>query len=285
MGSLSRVAAAAMAASGAEFGMRNRIINGAMSVWQRGTSFSVSTTTVTYGADRWGIYQPSGTGVITQDTDAPAGFKYSLKAVGAGTDILQRIESVNVTDLSGSTVTVSFWIKQTVGAGAGSISAQLQYAGSADNWSAPTVISTQTITPTAAWAQYSLTFVGLPSNVTNGLALNIFPTSGGSSSTFFVTGIQLEKGPVATPFEFRPYGTELALCQRYYQTDNAENTYLVALGYYTPYFFKVSMRAAPTVVITATSGTGSTVNIGKNGFFAIGSGAAASASVTASAEL
>jgi hypothetical protein len=246
------------------FGFKNRIINGAMNVWQRGTSFSISTTTVTYTADRWGIYQPSGTGTITQDTDVPTGFKYSLKAVGAGTDVIQRIESANVSDLSGATVTVSFWLKQTVGAGSGSMSVNLQYANVADNFSAPVSISTSTITATSSWAQYSVTFASLPSGSTNGLAINIYPTSSGSSSTYFVTGVQLEKGSTATSFDYRPYGTELALCQRYFQRiGDTSNPYTyfgsgtfvstTSIRIFVP--FMVRMRTSPTLEASGAAAT------------------------------
>lgn len=241
------------------FGFKNRIINGAMQVWQRGTSFTVSTTTVTYTADRFGIYQPSGTGTITRDTDAPTSFKYSLKAVGAGTDIIQRIESSNVSDLSGATVTVSFWMKQTVSSGSGSISVLLQYANSVDNFSALTVISSQTITPTSSWALYSLTFTNLPSGVTNGLSIDIYPTSSASSSTFYITGVQLEKGSTATAFDFRDYGRELAMCQRY-TAALAQGTGAFTMGQATSSStmfanlrLPVQMRAAPTVTVSSAS--------------------------------
>lgn len=247
---------------GFELGMRNRIINGAMNVWQRGTSFTVSTTNVTYTADRWGIYQPSGTATITRETDAPTGFKYSLKAVGAGTDAIQRIESVNATDLAGETIAITFRFKQTVGAGAGSMTVALQYANAADNFSALTAISSQTFTPTSSWATYTLTFANLPSGVANGMSIDIYPTSSGSSSTYFITGVQLEKGSAATPFEYRPYGQELALCQRYYWQLGGQNEYqyitatacgasgTVCRG---AIMHPVEMRVAPTTTLTTAS--------------------------------
>ena len=79
--------------------------------------------------------------------------------------------------------------------------------------------------------------------------------------------------------------TELSLCQRYYYTDNATNSFVVASAYYTPYFFKVAMRSAPTVAFTVNAGTATAVNVGIQNFFVLGSGAASAASVTASAEL
>ena len=245
------------------FSMRNRIINGDMRIWQRGTSFSV-VATAAYSADRWQIYQPSGTGTITQETDVPSGFKYSLKAVGAGTDVLQRIESANISDLAGESVTISFWLKQTVGAGTGSITVQTQYPTASDNWTGVTDISSQTITPTSSWVRYSLTFTSLPSGVANGYAINIFPTSGGSSSTFYITGVQLEAGSVATPFERRPYGQELALCQRYFYKFGGglavcSGAVLASSNLRGFVQLPVEMRATPTGTHTLTgAGTGTT---------------------------
>ena len=89
---------------------------------------------------------------------------------------------------------------------------------------------------------------------------------GTSGATFYITGVQLEEGSVATPFEHRQYGQELALCQRYYWDAKLAGggvPYLWAttIGTSLPYYrcnvyFPVAMRAAPTLTITAaTNGT------------------------------
>jgi hypothetical protein len=81
------------------------------------------------------------------------------------------------------------------------------------------------------------------------------------------TGVQFEKGSVATPFEFRPYATELALCQRYYEIvlDNFTNNFAYGMGYFPGgsatnlwFNFKVTKRATPTLANgTVASGGGS----------------------------
>jgi hypothetical protein len=80
---------------------------------------------------------------------------------------------------------------------------------------------------------------------------------GTNGATWQVSGVQLEKGSTATSFDYRPYGTELALCQRYYQT----STVFVSAStdtYYGIWAFKVSMRAAPTIAGGAAGFTTST---------------------------
>ena len=93
---------------------KNRLINGAMQIWQRGTS---STTSGVYGtADRW--LQIGTSATWSQSTDVPTGFRHSMSVSGSNfVQIVQRIESLNCTDLVGETVTFSFWLKQTAGTG------------------------------------------------------------------------------------------------------------------------------------------------------------------------
>ena len=104
---------------------------------------------------------------------------------------------------------------------------------------------------------------------------------GTSGATFYITGVQLEKGSTATSFDYRPYGTELQLCQRYYQTTGGAGSAYprILQGAYTagtyvgqsfPYI--VSMRATPTGAIAGawtnqntTSGS-NTINTSKDGF-------------------
>jgi hypothetical protein len=232
-------------ASSQYYGFKNRLINGNMSIWQRGTSF---VTGGIYCSDRWFSYYNS----FTQSSDAPTAFAYSaaLVAAGAGANIQQRIESVNCSDLSGQSVTVSFWAKSV--SGSTTINFGINYANSVDNFSASTGIASQNITITTSWALYTATFSGLPSSVKNGLLLFIGNPS--AAASFNVTGVQLEKGPTATAFDYRPYGTELLLCQRYYQSlgggvGTASNL-LITLGLFTP------MRTTPTIVTSLTSGSG-----------------------------
>jgi hypothetical protein len=89
---------------------------------------------------------------------------------------------------------------------------------------------------------------------------SIIATSG---ATFYITGVQLEKGSTATSFDFRSYGTELALCQRYYQ--EACSVVTASSQYVTHLRLPVVMRLGPSVgTITFDSGTGATFGLVSN---------------------
>jgi hypothetical protein len=91
-------------------------------------------------------------------------------------------------------------------------------------------------------------------------AVSVVGTNG---ATFYITGVQLEKGSTATSFDYRPYGTELALCQRYFQkvadgtSNNASYVAIATTESTTALFgmisFQVPMRTAPSLALTATS--------------------------------
>jgi hypothetical protein len=136
----------------------------------------------------------------------------------------------------------------------------LQYAGSADNFGSSTTISEQNLgSLSGSWVKYTASWT-VPSGGLNGLALNIL-CAGSSTFTMGVTGVQLEVGSVATPFEHRSFGEELALCQRYYWnlvngTDNE-----IGIGAYQTSSelnniiqFPVLMRTGPTLdIVTGTN--------------------------------
>lgn len=221
------------------YGFKNRIINGAMGIWQRGTSQSGGGYA---SVDRWFSDQAGSS--YTRSTDVPSGFTYSVQVSGSGTlPIVQRIESNNCVDLAGQSITVSFYAKTS--SGTVSLTADIRYAGAVDNWSSPTQIGTVSNTINSTWTRYTATFNSLPSQVANGLALFFYNTSG---TTFFITGVQLEKGSTVTSFDYRPYGTELALCQRYYEIGTAygEGYTTINAPIYIGYTFKVTKRATPT---------------------------------------
>jgi hypothetical protein len=236
------------------FGFKNRIINGNFGIWQRGTSSSA----VGYLADRW---QLENAGTYSQSTDVPSGqgFPYSCTvSVTTGTSygvIKQKIEAANCTDLVGQNATLTFWVKNLTGST--SMTAVLYNANSADNFGAVTSISSQSFTAVLnTWTKFTFNYTSLPSGAANGLQVYVFSADASVAPSYRFTGCQLEKGSTATSFDYRPYGTELALCQRYYQT----YIYPAGNGIFTgtsavsrcAIGTQVQFRSAPTVTLTGT---------------------------------
>jgi len=202
-------------------GRKNLIINGGFDVWQRGTS---STTDYSYLADRWLHVNSTST---SRQTDAPSDFAYSVEVghtIATYPLVRQRIEAVNCKHLAGKQLTVSFWAKNV--SGTAHTFVELQRANAPDNYSGVTGIVTHNFgIGSSEWTYYTHTFDALPSEAaTNGFQMNI-GLQAQAAGTIRITGVQLELGKVATPFEHRSYGEELALCQRYYEQIDAEVLY------------------------------------------------------------
>jgi hypothetical protein len=227
---------------------------------------------------------------VSQSTDVPNNtFQSSYKvdvttvdssiAAGDFATVVQNIEGYNVRDLIGTTFTLSFWVKSPK-TGAHSVGFR---NGTFDR----SHIKEYTITTANTWEYKTLTVNGGLITAgswdwTNGNGLNVvftfacgttyqntadawhtgnfFATANqvnvmdNTANDFFLTGVQLEPGPVATPFEQRPIGTEFALCQRYYQSQYVHMQSPAAAGMIVPVYFSVPMRATPTATLLS-SGT------------------------------
>lgn len=257
-------------------GFRNRIINGNFDFWQRGTSFTGNG----YGADRW-VHGRVGTthtasrqAFTLGQTAVPGEPTYFCRTVvssvaGAGNyaALAQRIEDVRT--FAGQQVTVSFWAKAD---STKNITAELeQFFGTGGSPSAAVApIVANKVSIGTSWQKVTVT-ANIPSisgktlgtNNDHVLQLGIWFDAGSDwnartnslgqqSGTFDIAQVQIEPGSVATPFEQRPIGTELSLCQRYYETGivsayaTATNTH--HLG--APCFYRVTKRAAPTIALT-----------------------------------
>ena len=278
---------------GALAGMRNRIINGGMDIAQRGTSFA-AIANLNYSLDRWRWAQDGAmVCTVSQSTDVPNNtFQSSYKAdvttvdssIAAGDFALvsQAIEGYNVRDLIGTTFTLSFWVKSPK---TGTHCVSLRNTGIPDR----SFVKEYTIISANSWEYKTLTVTGGlitagTWNWTNGLGLDItFTLACGSTfhttadawqtgnflatanqvnvmdntaNDFFITGVQLEPGAVATPFERRLYGLELLLAQRYYfkiagtPATRVTNFSTGASTIFADYQLPVTMRSAPTVTAT-----------------------------------
>ena len=264
------------------------------------SSVTINSAAWTYTVDRFCCLGQGSDGVYTvqQSSTAPAGFVNSLlitvttadSSIGAGQiyTLRQTIEGYNIADLNwGSAnsqpITLSFWVRSSV---TGTFSGCLNNEGTA---SYP---FTYTINSANTWEQKTITVTGPTSGTwgstnSNGIritwSLGVGTTYSGTANTwnysteyfaassttnliatngatFYITGVQLEAGTTASPFEYRQYGTELALCQRYYQIirSNAPYQFYTLVTYesastaWGPIPLKVSMRSQPTTLVSGS---------------------------------
>ena len=271
---------------------RNLIINGAMQVAQRGTSATgnvnytadrfinfqnIGTLTTEQSTDapdgfQYSLKRTNGTGTTATSGD------YSLVRYQVeGFDAVQLSQATS----SAKTVTISFWVKSSV---TGTYFVALSDAADLIQYPAAYTVNSANI-----WEKKEVTITGYTGssgtwNKGNTVGLKVhwdlgsgpsrqastadaWNTSVGSWShssqvdwvgttgaTFYITGVQLEVGDTATPFEHRSYGDELARCQRYFYK-TAINTWLTALAGGTSFgrgliSFPVTMRAVPTAPST-----------------------------------
>jgi len=280
------------------FGFKNRIINGAMVIDQRNAGASFTPTGGGYGCDRWKFELSQASKLTAQrSTTAPTGFTNSQLVTSSSAYSVvsgdyfalgQLIEGFNVADLawgtaSASAVTLSFWVRSSLTGtfgGALSNSAQTRSYPFTYTISAANTYEYKTITIAGDTSGTWLTDNGVGIRVYFGLgagatysgtsgawagaayvtATGAVSVVGTNGATFYITGVQLEKGSTATSFDYRPYGTELALCQRYYWKGSGllmwnftGSTIAVA----SAQSFPVTMRASPTVTVANSSALGS----------------------------
>ncbi len=271
---------------------RNLVGNGGMAVQQRGTAERTGGTTTlpstAYSADRWGCQAnvTSGQAFCAALATGPTGFSGSQSvyrksaALTQPVCMLHEIPTVDSATVAGQNVVLSFYAKALAGmiADNGGVMNAYIFTGTGTDQGYQTMTASPAITP--AWAgitsaltkAFTLTtsyqrfsFTGaLPSSETElGVALCFTPTASGAGVTdgFNFSGVQLEVGTIPTPFEFRPYYTELSQAQTYYW-QVAEGAAATVRGHCTMTTsgtaadcfvpFPVAMRAAPA--ITAANG-------------------------------
>jgi hypothetical protein len=296
------------------FGFKNRIINGAMVIDQRNAGASVAMTGGIYITDRWRSYASAASKLTAQQSSTvPTGFSNSLLFTSqsaytqSATDeflVEQRIEGFNTSDLAwgtanAQTVTLSFWVRSSL---TGTFSGALSNSAQDRNYPFTFTISTAN-----TFEYKSVTIAGDTSGTwigsTNGIGIRVkfnlgtgstyLQTAGAwtasyangatgsvalvntNTATFYITGVQLEKGSTATSFDYRPYGTELSLCQRYYTSLPSQGGFFGAHAFSTnrvisSAFYPATMRATPTVTSASNAYT----------YFINGAANTSSASVT-----
>lgn len=299
-------------ADSVNLGRRNFVLNGDFRINQRAVT---SSTTNGFLADRWncGVNNTHTQAIVS---DAPEGFKYSHKiTVGSASAntvlgyFFTKIEAQNIIPVlgwdgagNGSNAVLSFWVKSSV---TGNYSIYARNNGDTENY-----IKKFTVNSANTWEYKTLSITPPPAGTwttdnTSGLQLS-FGLSGSASAnavasegwhtanyimttdstdlytnagaTWQITGIQLEKGDTATPFEHRSFGEELALCQRYYEksysidvvpgTATANGLVYMSTGTSTAgdkahtAFFKVEKRSNPSISYWDSPGNASRVDSG-----------------------
>jgi hypothetical protein len=212
---------------------KNAVINGGMDIWQRGTSFTVASTTQTYTTDRWMAYRAATGATVTRQNTSPNYSPYYVRVArdsgNTSTNIIyltQSIETLNSRPLAGKTITLSWWAR--VGANYSNASSQMTFelnygTGTDQNlisgFTGQTVISSATPTVSTTWQKFTYTGTVSTSATQVGVIFYWYPTgTAGAADYLEIADVQIELGSVATPFS-RAGGTiqgELAACQRYY---------------------------------------------------------------------
>lgn len=267
-------------------GFRNRIMNGAFAIDQRlnGAALNLNTT-YQYAADRW---------IVTTADSPPAGTLTStrLTVPGEGTFVrilrgsstyasdvrlIQVIESVECADLAGKTVTFS--LQARVGSAwlGGNLIMEI-FTGTgvdqgvasmlAGTWTGTATTTIPAVAMTTTFATYSGQ-VTIPAGTTEiGVCIrNVgWSGTGGANDYLDITGVQLELGTLATPFERRAYPVELSLCQRFFEIADTTGTVLnlwalgrtsFTAGCAGGYKYAMPKRAVPTISgYSASNATG-----------------------------
>jgi len=258
-------------------GRRNLIINGNFQVNQRGTS--ISGTTYFYGAaDRWQGYGYSTNSctiaVVDSSEILPDGSAISryLSVTSTSNRVFVMTNVENLAQFNKQTLTLSGWVKCP--SGNACIGTDLEMGGAlnygsggstaegitnfGDGTKSGTVLSDE-------WQKFTKT-ITIPDisaktfGSSNTSRLEFYLTSDSVSGTLHFANVQLELGKVATPFEHRSYGEELALCQRYYWRPPS-GTQFFAYQYQPSYRMAqvrmpVEMRSTPTVTYSTSGGSG-----------------------------
>jgi hypothetical protein len=277
---------------------RNKIINGGFDIWQRGTSFTGVGAGV-FTADRWTTSSSTGTlnknisRQILSVSDLPfteAGLTYYLRALytsGTNTTELPICQPIELTRTGspgpfkpGQVYTLSYYARCQSN---NTIRWSLQFRDNSNTGTNASQGPSELQAITTLWARYSHTFTLHSPNATNtSLCVTFTNNVTPANTNIDITGVQLEEGSVATPFEQRPIGTELALCQRYYQVFPV--LYIPNTSHAETIYYKTSMRTEPQISWGGTFVGGYPTGITKESFIGY-STSNSSQSLTLNAEL
>ena len=250
-------------------GRRNAIINSHFDVWQRASSFTLSSSTKTYCADRWAVYR-AATGCSVGRQTGPTGQKYTMRVQrdsgNSSTTLIyvyQALETIDTYQFAGQTA----YLKLTMKAGANfsaassAVGVRVIYGTGTDEspdttWTGQTdaLSTSQVITTTST--SYNFDSISIPTTATQiKVVLTFTPVGTASTNDWFeISAAQLSVNPAPT-YERLPYNETLRLCQRYYEAGShwwqgqATNT----VSHWDTIYFKTTKR---TITTPACSNTG-----------------------------
>ena len=252
----------------------NVVINGGFDVWQRGNSISAGGGgATTYSADRWAFGNNGASAYsVSRTTNVPYDrFAYSARVTCTNGSIglngfIQLIEDLNVYQLRGRSLTMSFWVRGSksysgvsYGVSTGTTINQNPGVGNGFTGNASVLSSTVNITTSWQYVSFSSTTL-VPSNAA---VMNVSlprPTTFATSDWVEFAGVQVEVGTAPSEFSFEPNDTTLLKCQRYYaaslsSSDYFANAYFWGAGPNGLYNFGIgvafprAMRIVPALAV------------------------------------
>ena len=258
----------------------NPVLNSAFQVWQRGTSVAIGSSATNYTADRWIANKSTGTGTVsrqaTSDTTNLPNIQYCARVQRTAADttttailFINPFETINTIPFVGKTVTMSFYAR--AGANFSAATSLLSFSVSTGTGTDQNPFSyTGSTTPVAGSATLTTTwqrFIATGTIATTATELYVAASyvpvgTAGANDYFEITGVQLEVGSVATPFD--TFSTtlqgELAACQRYfYATTGLSSNPISQASYYSTTAaycllpLPVTMRTAPSATFQAAT--------------------------------
>jgi len=270
----------------AGLGFRNVLINGGFDIWQRGTSAAFTTSASTsFLADRWSGYRGAAGSTQSRVSAGLDGFQYAMRVQrdSGNTSVFRQyigtsLETSTATKLANKPVVLSFYAR--AGANYSSASNGLNVLLSSGtgteangvhvNFTSATSVVSTVATLTTSYQRFTY-FATMPATSSQLLVQFDFAGVGtaGAADYFEITGVQLEQNYQPTPFEQRPIGVELALCQRYYALLASGNNAHIGLGFYgtatqveIQSSAPVPMRTTPTIAVVSGTNYYVSYNLG-----------------------